>query len=415
MKKIFVLLSLILATVLCAFSVSAEGLSPALDIIANESTVTVSALSGESVSFDADKFADAAGDSHDSVRITSLPQAETGTLYYNDAEATVGQVIAFDKLEDLSFVPAEGVESASFNFTYDGAYTMTCSILYGDSVNNAPTVLQCPALSTFASTNCSGTMRAADADGDALSFEVLQYPENGQLSYDEQSGDFVYSASEKTGEDSFVYRVRDEWGDVSGEGRVSVNVKADTSRITFADVEADACCASAAAAVTDAGIMTFTEDGGKNLFRPTEKMTRLEFLVAAMDAFGADKLPKAANTGFADSDDVDSKYRSYVYSAAKLGIVKGIDTDNGCCFMPDRNITKAEAAVILNNIIGYEAEEASSSLYTDGVPAWAQSSVDAVCELGIMGTSGGRIGAGDELTRSEAAQMFYGIMNLIYE
>ena len=66
-------------------------------------------------------------------------------------------------------------------------------------------------------------------------------------------------------------------------------------------------------------------------------------------------------------------------------------------------------------IIGYEAEEASSALYTDGVAAWAQSSVDAVCELGIMGTSGGRIGAGDELTRSEAAQMFYGIMNLIYE
>ena len=122
------------------------------------------------------------------------------------------------------------------------------------------------------------------------------------------------------------------------------------------DVEADACCASAAAAVTDAGIMSFTEDGGNNLFRPTEKMTRLEFLVAAMAAFGADKLPKAANTGFADSDDVDSKYKSYVYSAAKLGIVKGIDTDSGCCFMPDRNITKAEAAVILNNIIGYEAE-----------------------------------------------------------
>ena len=83
--------------------------------------------------------------------------------------------------------------------------------------------------------------------------------------------------------------------------------------------------------------------------------------------------------------------------------------------MPDRNITQAEAAVILNNIIGYEAEEVSSALYTDDVPAWAQSSVDAVCELGIMGTSGGRIGTDDELTRSEAAQMFYGIMNLIYE
>lgn len=413
MKKLLVPISLLLAALCCTASVSASGLSPALDVIAAGNTVTVSALSGESVSFDGEKFADAADSIHDSVRIIALPEAKAGTLYYNDAEATVGQVISFDKMENLSFVPAEGTESASFDFTYDGSYTVTCSILYDDSQNRAPTVLECPLITTAASTNCSGTMRASDADGDEISFEVTEYPKSGQLSYDKASGDFVYSASDKAGEDSFVYRVRDERGDVSAEGCVRVNVKADTSRITFADVEADACCASAVAAVSDAEIMSFTEDGGKNMFRPTEKMTRLEFLVSAMDAFGADKLPKVANTGFDDSDDVDDRYKSYVYSAAKLGIVKGVETDSGCSFLPDRIITKAEAAVILNNIIGYEATQ--TALYTDSVPAWAQSSLDAVCELGIVGTNGGRVGAGDELTRAQAAQMFYGVMNLIYE
>ena len=56
-------------------------------------------------------------------------------------------------------------------------------------------------------------------------------------------------------------------------------------------------------------------------------------------------------------------------------------------------------------------------LYTSGdsVPAWAQSSVDALYEIGVIDTAGGEMRANDTLTRADAAQILYNVMTLIYE
>lgn len=414
MKKSFFLLVLALTAAVLACAVSASTLSPALDVIADSCSVTVSGICGENVVFDRGSFTGAAGDgTYDGIRIVSLPDSGSGTLYYNDAEICTGQVIPFEKIDCVSFVPKDGAKSASFEFTFDGAYTVPCSIVYKDSVNNAPTASGCPYISTFVSTNCSGAMRGADPDGDRITFEVTKYPESGKLTYSAEGGDFIYNAPKSAGAQSFSYRVRDEYGSISEEAEVVLDVTERSTKLDFSDVSADSCRKTAACAVCDAGVMSYTEENGEKLFNPTEKTSRLEFLVGLMDACGAKNLPTAPNTGFADSDEVAAEYRSYVYSASKLGIINGIKSDAGMCFMPDEPITKAQAAVMVNSIIGYEAERDAS--YGDSVPAWAESSVDALYEIGVIDTAGGEMRANDTLTRADAAQILYNVMTLIYE
>ncbi|MBQ9716661.1 MAG: cadherin-like domain-containing protein, partial [Clostridia bacterium] len=59
-----------------------------------------------------------------------------------------------------------------------------------------------------------GSLSASDPEGDTLTFEITRYPENGLLRLtNPQNGDYCYTPCDGvTGEDSFSYVVRDEWG-----------------------------------------------------------------------------------------------------------------------------------------------------------------------------------------------------------
>lgn len=407
MKKFFILTVSLICALSLVVSAMAATLSPALDIIAHSTEMTVSGASGETVVFTPAEFAQAAGVSdYESIRITSLPEASMGTLLYNDAAVCAGQVIAYDKIEKLSFQPADGTGSASFEFTFDGSYTMTCAIKLDGSTNKAPTAGPTPTQNTLVSTVCTGTMRASDADGDALTFEIVKHPETGKLSYDKAKGTFTYIPGKTAGGVSFEYRVSDGRGGISDISEVFINVSDDVPAISFADMD-DSAYVAAAVTMADMGVMTYSDSGKELYFAPGEKMSRLEFLVSAMNAFGADKLPVVSSTEFDDDAEIPDKYKSYVYSAQKLGIVNGIEQNGKCCFMPDRDITFAEAAVILNNVIGHEA---AGNVCDDTVPVWAQESVSAVYELGISDIS-----VNSDLTRETAADMLYKLCSLIYE
>lgn len=413
MKKALVLTASIISAAALTVSAFAATLSPALDVIAHSSEMTVSGLCDETVVFSGEQFADAAGvEKYESIRITSLPAAEEGTLLYCDASVSVGQVIAYDKVSNLSFVPVKGAGESSFDFTFDGSYTMTCAIKLENSQNTAPTAGPCPVQYTIASAPCRGTMRGGDADGDDLTFEIVKYPEHGKLMFDKNTGDFTYTPGNTVGVVSFEYRVCDSLGARSDVAEVSVSIGAAPTSVTFEDME-NSDYVAAAVTMADMGVMTVSEKDDKLYFEPEEKVSRLEFLVSAMNSFGADKLPSVTSTGFDDDSEIPEEYKSYVYSAKKLGIVNGINKNNKCVFAPSSPITLAEAAVILNNVIGYEASAHVEC--ADAVPTWAKTSVDAMYELGITDVSGGRVGAGDELTREAAAQMLYKLCSLMYE
>ena len=125
-----------------------------------------------------------------------------------------------------------------------------------------------------------------------------------------------------------------------------------------------------------------------------------------MNVFGAGNIPSVKSTGFADDDKIPAEYKGYVYSAAKLGIIKGIEKDGTLYFCPDKAVTFAEASQIINNVIGYKPEKK-----TDKAPSWASDAVSAMAELGICRTDD----AAQCVNRGSCAGMLYAISELIFE
>lgn len=412
MKKLFIPLSILLAMVLCATGASAALLSYGLNVISNDLDVTVSALRGEDAVFSAEDFCNATGaESFESLRITSLPDEGDGVLYFGDVCAVEGQVISSDKLSSLRFSPERDAESASFGLTFDGTYSMTCNVVYKDKVNTAPEVIPSGELVAFTGMSIASEMRACDKDGDRLYFEVVDYPENGNIRYDSKTGEFTYTAGSMVADDSFTYRVKDESGDYSKKASLTVSIIRNEYSTELCDMK-ESLSLPAALAVADRGYMSPEKKEGKLYFSPQNSVSRLEFLVSAMSVFGADNIPKAESTGFADDGAIPEEYKGHVYSAAKLGIIASPEDGKELSFRPDDAITKAEAAVILNSIIGYKAEKVES---LDGVPSWALSDVCAMYELGVYSLEDQSAEASNKLDNESAAEMLYQVSCLLYE
>jgi len=412
MKKITFSIAAILGALLLTTAVSASVLSPGLDIIAAEMDMTVSAGRGESIGFTEAQFASASGrESFQDIEITVLPASETGTLYFGDVCVAVGQVIEKESISKLRFEPVESVSAASFGFTIDDSYAMTCKLHFTENKNTAPTALSAVELCAFTGDTVAGEMRAHDPDGDSLFYEVVKYPSAGELLYDSKTGEFTYKAGSRVAEDSFTFKVKDSAGNYSSECRYTVSVTKNETDKVFCDMDNGSTPVSAAV-MAEEGYMTFVEDGGKLYFSPDTRVSRLDFLVSAMDVFGAGNIPVVESTGFSDDSSIPDKYKGYVYGAAKLGIISDPETDGASAFRPYEPVTRAEASVILNSIIGYEAETVGS---LSGVPAWAQADVGAMYELGVYDLKNGDAAATNALTKEEAADMLYKVYYLLGE
>lgn len=411
-KSITVIITSAILSLLAVIGCAASPLSPALDVITNDYKMTVTGIIGEDVVFDKKVFCDAAGNNDiESICITALPKEAEGTLMYNDSAIAENQIISADNLPSLRFVAKEGVNASSFKFTFDGLYTMCCNIKFSDKINNAPEVFAKTTVNAMSSTVCGGTMRAVDPDGDDVLFEIVSYPEHGNLTFDRKTGEFSYK-TKATGSDSFVYRACDVNGAYSANAEIELNVTDYDTVLTFADMDGN-INETAAVTLTDAGIMSAKTKNGKKVFSPDTEMTRLDFLVSAMDVFGAANLPDVKDCGFADNEEIPKDMRSYVYSAYKLGIINGIKEGDKLCFKPNAPVTKAQASVILNNIIGYKSK--TKLLGNEKIPDWALDSVSAMYEIGAYPLSGGEIRVSDNLTKGDAASMLYAISCMLYE
>ena len=414
MKRIIIMLAIALAIITATVGVYAESLTPALDVLAEKSSLTVSGITGESVYFSEDSFGDAAlTDDFDAVTVLSLPNAEDGVLMLNDAAVCANQVISRASLSALHFDPAPNVTLASFDYTFDHAYTMECSIVFTDRSNSAPIAPEGASLETFSGVACSGCMRAGDPDGDDFSYEITSYPEKGTLDFNSVSGEFVYTPTSGSGSDSFSYRVRDSYGAYSQASDVFISITRDKTGLVFNDMK-DSTAYTAAASLTDMGIIQCSSTKSGTAFEPEKTVSRMDFLVSAMDTLGAGNIPHITDTGFADNDDIPEKLRGYVYSAAKLGIISGIKNEEGeTCFMPDKEITRGQAATVLNNIIGYTPTVGLKS--ADQVPSWAGEAVNAMYELGIYDLKDGKAEAGSLVTREDQAKMLFSLASLVNE
>ena len=163
--------------------------------------------------------------------------------------------------------------------------------------------------------------------------------------------------------------------------------------------------------LTEAGVMSGTQIGSQYYFHPEKNVTRAEFLVMAMNAAGISDVPTCYDTGFADDAEIPESMKGYVATAYALKYISGSIVDGELKFLPNEEITRAQAAVMVANIMGLE-DVAVTPTFADGseIPAWASEAIYSLNTAGILVTHDGYISATAKLTREETAAMLAAVM-----
>lgn len=422
MKRFF-LLFLAALLVAAPVTISAATLSPGLLTLTKETKMIKSGLLGQTMTFCDVDFKTAMNVSDfKSVTITALPDASAGSLLYGGRKVSEGQTIKRKNISALAFVPAsKNVTECKFSFTSDGLMggaEMDFVLKFLEKVNYAPEhdfdEDESVSLWSQESVSVFGHLSASDPEGDALEFMIVQYPENGTLTLtDKESGSYTYTPVEGfTGEDRFVYVVRDAYGNFTTPAAVEIEVEKRLTAVCYTDMEAHP--SQNAALVMDAkGIMSGTRVGDDMYFSPDTGVTRAEFVAMAMKAYGLRADSSLTATYFDDNAEIPAALRGYVATAVRLGIVHGSFDGSGLCFRPNDLITKSEAAQVMSAITGKSGGEELPVL-ADGevLPLWAKSAVQGMYQCGIFLESDGAYEHSAEVTRAEAADYFLRMMQM---
>ncbi len=416
--------SLLLSFPLLHLSVFAEEtgndpVSYGLNVLAARTDMAMSEMAGNDVVFSEEDFARALNLSKvHYITVKSLPETAAGELLLGSTRVAAGQTISAENLANLSFSPAiEGEVQASFLFSANGNPTaMVCKLYLLNAPNSTPSVSIASGISLNASTyrdiTLHGRISAYDPDGDAMTFEIVSYPQNGSVLFsDARLGTYVY-APEKgyTGTDQFSYVARDQYGNYSAAATVELKIAAVGSAVTYADMQ-NSKYEKAALSLTEAGVMSGNQMGNQYYFYPESTVSRLDFLVMAMNAAGITDIPKAEASAFADNAEIPQNLRGYVAAALELGYITGTLENGNLCFLPNDNITLSEAAVMLDRILDPQ-DAVVIPVFADAkdIPAWAGGAIYSLNAAGILTTFSESISPMSDITRAEAAQILCAVM-----
>ncbi|MDP4153974.1 MAG: S-layer homology domain-containing protein, partial [Bacillota bacterium] len=245
------------------------------------------------------------------------------------------------------------------------------------------------------------------------SYKIVKEPKLGKAAIDPGSNVFEYSAPDKkTGTDSFEYQSLDSKGNVLSTGKVNVKVEKPSSTVTFADMT-DCYANYAAVKLTEAGVLSGTELAGNKFFHPTNTVNRGEFLAMLMTALEEDgDVSTVSNTGLADDKETPKWLKGFIKKSVDKGIASGKTDkkDSTASFAPNDTITRAEAAVMVNNALAVKLPSEVGLTYTDSesIPTWAYTAVSTLTNIKVMnGDNDNRVDPCGQLTRAEAAQLIY--------
>lgn len=181
------------------------------------------------------------------------------------------------------------------------------------------------------------------------------------------------------------------------------------NKVGFNDVAADAWYGKAVGFIAARGITTGT--GGGN-FGPRAKLTRGQFLVMLMKAYG---MEPDANPQDNFSDAGSAYYTGYLAAAKRQGVTGGVGNN---MFAPDQEITRQEMFTLLYNalkVIGkLPAGNAGKPLSGFGdagqIAAWSKDAMTLLVRAGVVGGSDGRLDPAGSTTRAEMAQVLYNLL-----
>ena len=346
----------------------------------------------------------------DGVYLRSVPDEALGTLRLGARTLRSGDVLPAEDLDAVVFSPASACDARA---------CISYSPIWGDrlgedavltlrlrSGENQPPVARDVHLETYRDLEKAGTFDAEDPDGDSLTYRIVETPKRGSLRI-EEDGTFVYTPKpHKVGADRFTYAAADPAGTES-EATVFIEILKPMDRAAYADMRGDRA-EFEALWLRSSGLLEGGEVSGHLCFRPEQTVSRGEFLTMAMDLAGIAPDTDTEPT-FCDSGAAPEWMRGYLCGALRRGIVRGVRKPEGLCFCPHAPVTQAEAAVIARNILGLEADDASTVFAGSDVPAWAGPSVQALASAGIPLTAG----PDAPMTRRDAACMLYQISRLL--
>lgn len=392
-------------------------LSPALDVLAADLTLTKTGLVSREIAFSPLDFESLLGVGHLSgITVLTLPDPAVGTLYLETTPVMKNQVISRESLSALRFVPTTA-EEGDCSFVFGTVSTsqplaLSCTLRLTEGLNFAPETAsgKTETVSTLAGIPVWSRLAAEDPEGDTLTYRITAYPDKGTLRMtDRAAGTFCYTPIDGfAGTDRFTYVALDEYGNASQEVTVMLTVEEMTAAVSYCDMDGNRALLPAMR-LAERGVMIGETIGASAYFHPEQVVTRAEFLAMTLCAAGIDVPEEGQATAFADDADIPDYLRRYVSYAAKKGYVTGNSADGTGYFEPNRAVTYAEAAVMLQSVLGLTAEGAHSVFAEeDTLPAWAESAVWAVAEAGLF--PDGVFAADSVVCRADAAVMIAGIL-----
>ncbi len=285
----------------------------------------------------------------------------------------------------------------------------TISVSRETEVPNLAPIARDMELRTYRGTSVGGSLQAVDPEGDPVSFRLCSLPGKGDVSLNGQ--DFVYTpAPGKKGRDSFTYLAVDSGGNESAQATVTIRIEKQSGKTCYADMAGDPA-AYAALRLAEEGVFVGERVGTAVCFSPEQFVSRGEFLAMCAALTGMRPLEGVGRTGFYDDDTISLWLKPYVSAALMYGVVQGCAGDNGrVVFSPDRPISLAEAAVMLDNFL--ELTEAVDTAASEDVPLWAAKAVSNLAACDICPSS---FQAGLSLTRGDAAVMLSAAMDVCAE
>lgn len=181
------------------------------------------------------------------------------------------------------------------------------------------------------------------------------------------------------------------------------------NQVSFSDVAANAWYNKAVSFIAARDITGGTGNGN---FSPDAKLTRGEFIVLLMRAYGISADTNAADN-FADAG--NTYYTGYLAAAKRLGISSGVGND---LYEPGKEITRQEMFTLLYNalkVIGQLPQGQSGRSLSDfadagQVDAWAKDAMTLLVKSGIVAGNGGKLAPTSTTVRAEIAQVLYNLL-----
>lgn len=353
------------------------------------------------------------------ITVDQLPDAGAGVLNIGGQPLEPGARIDATALSGLRFQCAEHPSVTTASMLFTPAFSdrqgerQTTVTLYLLTQENNPPVARNMELTTYKNVAITGYFDAVDGEGDSLTFQLTSTPARGAVTLAEDgSSQFVYTPYEnKTGRDSFTYVAIDPAGNTSPEAKVSLRIDKPDTKVTYSDLSGHPV-QKAAIRLAEEGVYVGRYVNGRYFFDPNQPVTRAQFLTMAMSVAGLEDLEGVTLTGFSDDDAIPTWAKGAVSAALKAGVVQGSRDESGApVFRADSSISRAEAAVMLDNLL--DITDVPVAVFSAGGGHWATQSAANLSASGIIrAEDAGSVPLSGTLTMADAAEMLDGALDM---